>query len=276
MKGDLKMEEKILNDFNPDEVIYHKTYYKGLLRENNRICILGSILSNRTNIAAFFVNAFYDTGEPIILLSPSGFPMEKLKIFIGKNYELIDMGYNEIEKINERKYNDKKIFAFEIDEQGFHLTLELAMLANKKLLNQGHKPLIVIDSFQNLYDTSFEEDLEEFFGEVFFDSTDEEQNVIFAADWLYASVYPEHALKVNDKIIEDLDCIITSDGYLNDSRVDLGNIRKLEKVFEKIGNKEVEKRLLDQLMELVISEKDELKKALIFDLNNGRVEECLI
>lgn len=270
------MEEKILNDFNPDEVIYHKTYYKGLLRENNRICILGSILSNRTNIAAFFVNAFYDTGEPIILLSPSGFPMEKLKIFIGKNYELVDMNYNQIEKIDERKYNDKKIFAFEIDEQGFHLTLELAMLANKKLLNQGHKPLIVIDSFQNLYDTSFEEDLEEFFGEVFFDSTDEEQNVIFAADWLYASVYPEHALKVNDRIIEDLDCIITSDGYLNDSRVDLGNIRKLEKVFEKIGNKEVEKRLYEQLMELVISEKDELKKALIFDLKNGRIEECLI
>lgn len=260
-----------------DEVFFKKEYYTEMLKNNNVTAVLTTEPAFNQKIIMDYINAeFYNGGEPIIIVTESKYTIDKPRNLMKEKYDIINVSYKDIKELH--KFDNKNVaFAFYTEDTDFFSALERAMLANKALLRDGYKPTVIIDGLEELYDTTYKEPLEEFFKEVFLDCISKRQNILFIAEWLYATLNPEHILPVNDDIIKSFDRLIVFNNLKDDDNVRLkigkNAIDKLNFVIDK-NKGPFGEDIKENLKKLIVENDDILKKCFLIDFENGTISKA--
>ena len=144
----------------------------------------------------------------------SGNPVIYLKYGAGK-VDTINAKYFEYTKVVNPSYAEilnpeigRHLYYFNpLDNWDYHLCLEYACLLAEKILRKTDDLLVIIDRFQDFFDTYEEPDLDDYYKEVMSSLMKSKATVLIGASFLYASEYPEHDLLVIKSILSDVDNI---------------------------------------------------------------------
>lgn len=207
-------------------------------------------------------------GNPVIMVGYK-YLLEECDIYtLLESYDIVDIKYSDIKNVNLDNCT-KKLYFFNVENGGIHTALEWSMLLNKRLLNEGVKPMLIVDSFEQFYDESYEEPLEDYYDEVFQNNVDFDQSVLILAKWPCMNLGEETAVDVNDKILPNIDALIYAPCYFKNCESDESRVILVVKMMSKIRNKESGKVLKDNLLRMIREQDGHLSYHLFLDLENG-------
>ena len=232
------------------ESIYFSEFYQNLLDKYKSTLILYDSDTLRRNIVANMLFANSKTNNPVIIIINSKQIMDELIFALGSEYKVCDANYTDIENLKTEN-NDNKLLFILTRPRGFYLATELAMMANKTLLRQGYKPLVIFESFDEIYNGDIDDRLIDFFNDVILDNTDIEQNIVFAANWLGLKPHNVSMFEVNTDIMLIFNAIIVTTRFLKEKdELKITNLNLMSQILSYIWGKKKVKEKMKQIKEL--------------------------
>ena len=209
-------------------------------------------------------------GNPAIMVGYDYLLGEDTMYELSENYDIVHVKYPDIKSVNSDNCT-QKLYFFPIGNGGIHTALEWSMVLNKKLLNAGVKPMLIVDNFERFYDEEYDEPLEDYYDEVFRNNIDPDQAVLILAKWLCMSLGPKTTVDVNDKILPNMDALIYTPNYFTSCKIGEPRAILVKKMMSKIRNKEYAKRLETNLLYMILQQDDRLYSHLFIDLDRGEI-----
>lgn len=169
--------------------------FKKILENNKRILIFGQYTQCRRIACIGLIKAYEDVNQPIIIISKDDYLLQKsvaqTKRFIHRNmqYSLIKDG-SWIDRPN-------LMLTFDCTKRGLPLELEIAMMANRALIQKGYKPFIIIDDFSDIYHSNIDDNLKTFFDEVIKINISKDQPMVIASNSFYKGRQQENPKWMN-------------------------------------------------------------------------------
>lgn len=243
--------------------------FKKILEENKRILIFGQYIQCRRIACLGLIKAYEDINQPVIIISKDDYLLQKsvtqTNRFIHRNmqYSLIKDG----------RWIDRPnlMLTFDCTKRGLPLELEIAMMANRALIQKGYKPFIIIDDFSDIYHSNIDDNLKTFFDEVIKINTSKDQHIVIASNSLYNSANVNSILEVGKAVISSADCMIALPRiFKNNEYVGGGNaVQEINDILDRVKIKESGTRLKATIDEIIEKELPEINETLLFDFNNG-------
>lgn len=244
--------------------------FKRILENNKRTLIFGRHTQYGRIACLGLIRAYKDAKQPIIIIS--------------KDSYLIDAA---IEQVNRQSYKNLKysllrevcwsgnpdlILTFNYHNRSLLLELEIAMLANQMLTDQGYKPLIIIDGLSDFYySNDVDVDLRTFFDEVIRMNIVKDQPLIIASNSFCNVADVNGILEIAKIVISSADCMIALPGIFKNNEYIFGEgaAREINNILDRVKIKESGIKLKREINEIIEKDKPEINEALLFDFNNG-------
>lgn len=279
-KKEIKEEREkikaIINDNKTDLIL---NYYKKLLESNKRILYFTKEPGEwRASFMQKCITANSEDRQPVILIVFSNGLADAVMWSkdMQMNYSLKTVKYSEIDSLREIN-SIGRIFFFPINEMSFHYAMEQAMALNKKLLSIGLNPMFIAESFEQFYNRNAEDEfdqyLDEYFDEVFYDNIDKEQNIILLADWIYNPESTMSMKRVNKKLINSLDAIIYGPEYLKNSYTMFHDKKAVMDTLDDFENQEVADALKPVLNQMMLTESSTVYSGFIISPTSSEIKE---
>lgn len=244
--------------------------FKKILKDNKRVLIFGDSFQYRRIACLGLIKAYEDLKQPIIIIS--------------KDNYLIDSA---IEQVERQSYKNLKysllrkicwsgdpdlILTFNYHNRSLLLELEIAMLANQALTDQGYKPLVIIDGLTDFYySNDYDVNLKTFFDEVIRINIVKDQPVIIASNSFYNVADVNSILEVAKTVVSSADCLIALPEIFENNEYVFreGAKRDINSILDRVKIKESGVKLKREINEIIDKEKPEINETLLFDFNNG-------
>lgn len=244
--------------------------FKKILEGNKRILIFGDYPLYKRASCLGFISAYENVEQPVIIVSKNGY--------------LIDSAMKQTKRLSYRnlKYsllrevcwsgNPNLILSFQYSPNGISLELELAMLANQMLTDQGYKPLIIIDELSDLnYHGAEDVDVKTFFDEVIRMNIVKDQPVVISSISFHNPAFLNSFLEATKIVISSADYLIALPEIFVNSEFSFAEdaAKEIYDILDKIKNEEAGIRLKSTINEIIEKELPEINETLLFDFNNG-------
>lgn len=259
---------------------FYASYYKELLENMNNIVIMDDPKFDRDNIIIDFLYANALRERPAILVTNKKKIIDKVKYVLKRKYDFVAPEYRDIKDMKmDTDSNRKKAFIFAPDTNDFALTMELAMILNKKLLSIGFKPLIIIDCFDELYNDKMDETVEEYLEEVLLKGTHPAQSTVIMSELSIIGHNIMGRIDGNKALMRQANGIVISKGYLHDSvGVRPGVVADLEAAINNIKNEDLRVRAASVFQKMMLklainNEEEKLKEGFVLNINKGEIGE---
>lgn len=248
-----------------------KSIFKKILENNKRILIFGHYTQCRRIACLGLIKAYEDVNQPIIIVSRDDYLLKK-SVSQTNRFSYRNMQYS---LIKEESWKDRPdlILTFDCTERGLHLDLEIAIMANRALIQKGYKPFIIIDDFSDIYHSNIDDNLKTFFDEVIKINISKDQHIVIASNSLYNPTNINSILDVANTVISSADCMIALPRILkNNEYVGGGNtVQEINDILDRVKIKESGTRLKSTINEIIEKELQEINETLLFDFNNGLI-----
>ena len=244
--------------------------FKKILEDNKRVLIFGDYPLYKRIACLGFISAYEDINQPVIIVSKNGY--------------LIDSAMKQTRRLSYRnlKYsllrevcwseNPNLILSFQYSPNGISLELELAMLANQMLTDQGYKPLLVIDELSDLnYYGAEDVDLKTFFDEVIRMNIVKDQPVVISSTSFHNPAFLNSFLEATKTVISSADYLIALPEIFVNTEFSFAEdvTREINDILDRVKVKEAGLRLKKTINEIIDKELPEINETLLFDFNNG-------
>ena len=265
------------------EEVFYTSYYKGLLEDMHNIVIMDNTRIFRHGMVIDFLNANDFEQRPAILISNQQQMIDKVKYVLEYNYDFVEPGYRDIRDIDKHVLEDKrKAFIFNANEKGFALSLELAMILNEKLISIGFKPLVIIESFDEIYKEKSEETLEEYLGEVIFKKTIKTQNLVIMSNLSQIDKGIMDRTDGNKFLMSLAKGVMVSKGYLyGESGRKEVLVDDFTSAINLIPNEYLKTKALNAFFTMTSKfsldgQEEKLKEGFVLDIKEGKIDDFLV
>lgn len=263
---------------------FYASYYRELLENMNNIVIMDDPKFERDNIIIDFLYANSLRERPAIILTNKKKIIDKVKYVLKRKYDFVEPEYRYIRDIKmDTDSNRKKAFILNPDTKDFALTMELAMLLNKKLLSIGFKPLIIIDCFDELYNDKMDETVEDYLEEVLVKSTHVSQNTVIISELSIIGHNIMGRIDGNKALMRQANGLIVYKGFLYNKETGVKEmlVQDLNAAICNIPDNELRSKINSalQLMMLKLSmdgKEETLEKGFVLNINEGEIGEFLV
>ena len=197
------------------EAIY-KAGQKTLILEDTYYC-------RKSLVVDVLREHFKASDQPVVLVSKGAYDMAEIWGSLKSNgypYDFRDINYAEINEIEaeENTPDSKVLFNIDASSRGIHLAIELAMLLNRKLLNLGFKPLVILFAFEDIFDMFYQESLAEFFEEVIVNEISNEQKLFIVSQWIYSGSPNDNIRELSNLVEKYVDSLVIQSKHV--TRID--------------------------------------------------------
>lgn len=263
---------------------FYASYYRELLENMNNIVVMDDPKFERDNIIIDFLYANALRERPAILVTNKKRIIDKVKYVLKRKYDFVKPEYRDIRDIKmDTDSNRKKAFILNPDTKDFALTMELAMLLNKKLLSIGFKPLIIIDCFDELYNDKMDETVEDYLEEVLIKSTHVSQNTVIVSELSIIGHNIMGRIDGNKALMRQANGLIVYKGFLYNKETGVKQmlVQDLNAAICNIPDNELRSKINSalQLMMLKLSmdgKEETLEKGFVLNINEGEIGEFLV
>lgn len=244
--------------------------FKNILDNNKRILIFGDYPKYK-NIACWgLINAYEDVNQPVIIVSKHDYLIDSA-IKQTKRLSYKNLKYSSLREVC-WSGNPNLILTFQYNASRISLELELAMLANQMLTDQGYKPLIIIDELSDLnYYGAEDIDLKTFFDEVIRMNIVKDQPVVISSISFHNPAFLNSFLEATKIVISSADYLIALPEIFVNTEFSFAEdmTREISDILDRIKNKDAGLRLKKTINEIIDKELPEINETLLFDFNNG-------
>lgn len=249
-------------------------YYKNLLTKYKKLTIFCYSSDYRINIVKDIINSTKTDKRPIIVVSQYTEELEeRIK---GDKLIIMHPNYSDIKTLKGADNHDK-ILIFKDGEKTYEHTefmpsLELAMLANNIMTGQGENPLIIIESFEDIYRKYKYVKAYDYFSEVIFDELSDIQSLVLMS-WDSAP-FGKDSDESEDffRIIREADAMIfTTNRIANACFGTFNNEMWGIRTILKTSNEDMTDMLEE--FEKISTDEMRLERGLVFDFKEKTIED---
>lgn len=209
-------------------------YYKNFVKDYTSLLILGFNKIKKEKIIENLLSANLSTNRPVIVATSSHCYAQE----------------------------SDKVLMFFTEHMNILESIEMAMNANRELLNNGYVPLIIIDDFENIYNKDFDIDTLTFYEDVIRENLADGQRIIFLSEHIYPTLKREAVFDINENLLFDIDALVISDEYLNNNSNDL---KELKMVISDMLDWKFGRRLSKEINQMIENKDPRLDKGIVLD-----------
>lgn len=245
------------------------TNFEEILENNKKILLLWGYVQYRRIICSELIEAYEKLNQPIIVISRDNGFIDYV-VYPTKKLVYKDLKYTAINRVC-RQGKPNLMLTFDCSRRGLLLELEIALIANRTLIDEGYEPLIVIDGFDDIYFCDIDTDLKTFHDEVIQENTGICQPIVFVSNSFYKSDTINNASRFSKKIISLADCMITTKEIFKSagSPLDINTLKETNNILDNIQKVDSKMKIKSQFKQMFDNDSKDITKTLLFDFNNG-------